>query len=70
MTQSKKQGRKIAEARKSPGYANFKMELDEFINKNPQYTSIKDGLDYLAALESSYTMNVENKQGSSALGWF
>lgn len=70
MTQNKKQGRKIADARKSPGYANFKMELDEFINKNPQYASIKDGLEYLAALESSYTMNVENKQGSSALGWF
>lgn len=51
-------------------YQNFKQELDKFIENNPQYASIKDNLDYLAALESEYKLGVENAQGSGALGWF
>lgn len=51
-------------------YQNFKQELDKFIENNPQYASIKDNLDYLAALESEYKLGVENHQGSGALGWF
>lgn len=51
-------------------YQNFKQELDKFIENNPQYASIKDNLDYLAALESEYKLGVENYQGSGALGWF
>lgn len=51
-------------------YQKFKQELDKFIENNPQYASIKDNLDYLAALESEYKLGVENYQGSGALGWF
>lgn len=51
-------------------YANFRQELDKFIELNPKYTNIKEQLDYLAALESEYKMGVPNAQGSGALGWF
>ena len=47
-----------------------KKELDTFIANNPQYSNIKNNLDYLAALESRYNMSVENYAGSKALGWF
>lgn len=56
--------------RNNENYIVFKQELDKFVQDNPQYNSIKNGLDYLAALESGYKMNVENYQGSTALGWF
>lgn len=65
-----KKGTSLAEYRKSSGYKTFKTELDKFINNNPKYQSIKDHLDYLAALESSYDLGVTNGQGSGALGWF
>ena len=61
---------KLADYRKSAGYTQFKSELDKFIEKNPNYASIKDSLDYLAALESSYNLGVTNGKGSGALGWF
>lgn len=51
-------------------YTNFRQELDKFIEFNPQYTNIKEQLDYLAALESGYKMEIPNAQGSGALGWF
>lgn len=51
-------------------YKKFRKELDTFIENNPQYASIKENLDYLAALESEYKLGVENYQGSGALGWF
>lgn len=60
----------LTKYRSSSGYSKFKSELDKFIQNNQQYSSIKDSLDYLAALESRYQMDVENKAGSSALGWF
>lgn len=65
-----KKGTSLAEYRKSSGYKTFKAELDKFIDNNPKYQSIKDHLDYLAALESSYELGVQNGQGSGALGWF
>jgi hypothetical protein len=61
---------KLGSYRKSAGYNQFKSELDKFIEKNPNYASIKDSLDYLAALESSYNLGVTNGRGSGALGWF
>lgn len=61
---------KLADYRKSAGYRQFKSELDKFIEKNPNYASIKDNLDYLAALESSYNLGITNGKGSGALGWF
>lgn len=60
----------LQQYRNSQDYQNFKQQLDTFINNNAQYASIKDSLDYLAALESRYQMGVENYQGSKALGWF
>ena len=60
----------LTEYRSNSNYTKFKSELDKFIQDNQQYSSIKDSLDYLAALESRYEMGVENKAGSSALGWF
>ena len=60
----------LQQYRDSQDYQNFKQQLDTFINNNAQYASIKDSLDYLAALESRYQMGVENYQGSKALGWF
>ena len=51
-------------------YATFRQELDKFIEQNPKYTNIKEHLDFLAALESSYRMGIHNTQGSGALGWF
>lgn len=51
-------------------YATFRQELDKFIEQNPKYTNIKEHLDFLAALESSYKMGIPNTQGSGALGWF
>lgn len=60
----------LQQYRNSQDYQNFKQQLDTFITNNAQYASIKDSLDYLAALESRYQMGVENYQGSKALGWF
>lgn len=60
----------LQQYRDSLDYQNFKQQLDTFISNNAQYASIKDSLDYLAALESRYQMKVENYQGSKALGWF
>lgn len=60
----------LTKYRSNSDYTKFKSELDKFIQNNQQYSSIKDSLDYLAALESRYQMGVENKAGSSALGWF
>lgn len=60
----------LQQYRDSSDYKNFKQQLDTFISNNAQYASIKDSLDYLAALESRYQMGVENYQGSKALGWF
>lgn len=51
-------------------YENFKSELEKFIKKHPQYANIKDALSSLAELESAYVMNIPNRAGSSALGWF
>lgn len=56
--------------RNNKNYERFKKEMDIFIANNPQYSNIRNGLDYLAALESRYQMDVENKAGSTALGWF
>lgn len=67
---SSKPGAKLSEYRANPNYKYFKQELDKFIENNPKYASIKDSLDYLAALESAYDLNAENHQGSGALGWF
>ena len=67
---STKPSSKLGDYRKSVGYTQFKSELDKFIEKNPNYASIKDSLDYLAALESSYNLGVTNGKGSGALGWF
>lgn len=67
---STKPSSKLGDYRKSAGYTQFKSELDKFIEKNPNYASIKDSLDYLAALESSYNLGVTNGKGSGALGWF
>lgn len=61
---------KLEAYRKNSGYAQFKSELDKFIKANPVYSSIRDNLDYLAALESGYNMGIDNYKGSSALGWF
>ena len=61
---------KLGDYRKSAGYTQFKSELDKFIEQNPTYASIKDDLDYLAALESSYNLGITNDKGSGALGWF
>ena len=60
----------LQEYRTNPGYKEFKTELDKFITNNPEYSDIKNDLDYLAALESRYIKDVENYQGSKALGWF
>lgn len=60
----------LANYRTNPGYDQFKTELDLFIKNNPNYSGIKDSLDYLAALESSYNLGAKNGSGSSALGWF
>lgn len=54
----------------SEDYDNFKIELDKFIKKNPEYEPIKDALQNLAALESNYKMDATNNSGSTALGWF
>lgn len=54
----------------SEGQKYFKQELDKFIEENPEYKNIKDSLYRLAALESSYKMDVTNSAGSGALGWF
>lgn len=54
----------------SQNYATFRQELDKFIEQNPKYTNIKEHLDFLAALESGYKMDIKNAQGSGALGWF
>lgn len=51
-------------------YEYFMSELDKFITKHPEYRNIKDSLQYLAELESTYRMRVPNESGSSALGWF
>lgn len=67
---SKKPSSKLESYRRSEGYSQFKSELDKFIQANPNYSGIKDSLDYLAALESGYNMGVKNSKGSSALGWF
>lgn len=69
-TSTPTQSAKLGSYRKSAGYTQFKYELDKFIEKNPNYASIKDSLDYLAALESSYNLGVANGKGSGALGWF
>lgn len=61
---------KLQKYREGNNYQKFKQELDIFIKNNPKYASIKDNLDYLAALESAYNLGVENHQGSGALGWF
>ena len=67
---SVKPSTKLEDYRKSAGYTQFKSELDKFIEKNPNYASIKNSLDYLAALESSYNLGINNSKGSGALGWF
>ena len=67
---SRNNSKTLKSYRNSSDYQAFKKELDIFINNNPQYKNIKDSLDYLAALESRYKMNVENQAGSTALGWF
>lgn len=64
------EGKKLQEYRNNSEYKEFKTELDTFIKNNPEYSDIKNELDYLAALESRYRKNVENYQGSKALGWF
>lgn len=69
-TTSSKRGETLSKYRSNAGYTRFKTELDTFIKNNPNYSSIKDSLDYLAALESSYNINAKNTRGSSALGWF
>ena len=51
-------------------YTFFMQELEKFIEKNPEYKSIKNSLQNLAALESSYKMDITNTAGSGALGWF
>lgn len=61
---------KLEDYRKNSGYAQFKSELDKFIKANPVYSNIRNNLDYLAALESGYNIDVNNFKGSSALGWF
>lgn len=48
----------------------FMSELNKFITANPEYANIKNDLQYLAELESSYKLSEENHQGSGALGWF
>ena len=60
----------ISSLRQSPHYKVFRQELDKFISQHPEYNDIKEQLDYLAALESTYEQKVPNKGGSSALGWF
>lgn len=69
-TKSKTESKTLKSYRNRPDYKQFKKQLDIFIDNNPQYANIKDSLDYLAALESRYKMNVENYAGSKALGWF
>lgn len=51
-------------------YVHFKQQLDKFIEEHPEYENIKDSLQHLANLESSYKMSISNKAGSGALGWF
>ena len=51
-------------------YKYFQTQLYTFIKNNPKYKGIMDSLNYLAQLESSYKMDVSNKAGSGALGWF
>lgn len=69
-TKSKIESKTLKSYRNRSDYKEFKKQLDIFIGNNPQYNNIKDSLDYLAALESRYKMNVENYAGSGALGWF
>lgn len=69
-TSERKEGKLLQEYRNNPGYEEFKNELNIFIKNNPEYSDIKNELDYLAALESRYIKDVENYQGSKALGWF
>lgn len=59
-----------SKAYSQPGYKRFKEELAKFIEENPQYADIQDSLSRIAALESAYVMDIPNKAGSSALGWF
>lgn len=66
----RKESKLLQEYRNNSGYKEFKHELDIFIKNNPEYSDIKNELDYLAALESRYIKDVENYQGSKALGWF
>lgn len=66
----KRESKLLQEYRSNPGYKEFKNELNTFIKNNPEYSDIKDELDYLAALESRYIKDIENYQGSKALGWF
>lgn len=60
----------LAQKRRSPHYATFRQELDKFIELHPEYSDIKEHLDYLASLESTYKQNASNAAGSGALGWF
>ena len=60
---------KLNEYQKSAGYKHFQSELDKFVKNNAQYAHLKDSLNYLAALESSYNMEANNSK-SNALGWF
>lgn len=59
-----------SKAYSQPGYKRFKEELAKFVEENPQYADIQDSLSRIAALESAYVMDIPNKAGSSALGWF
>ena len=61
---------KLQALHKTPQYHKFKSELDKFMKYHPEYKSITDALDYVAALESSYNMSSRNGAGSGALGWF
>ena len=60
----------LSDYKNQSNYRHFTSELDKFITKNPKYQDIKKPLQYLAALESAYTMDITNNSGSSALGWF
>lgn len=60
----------LKQSSSSTDYEFFMQELEKFVENNPKYKDIKNYLANLAALESNYKLNIENKQGSGALGWF
>lgn len=68
--QTTKKYESLAKKRQSPYYKTFRQELDKFIESRPEYGDIKEHLDYLASLESTYKQNASNAAGSGALGWF